>query len=412
MGSVRASRDNGPRIAIVGGSMAGLFAGVSLRARGYSVEVYERASEGLANRGAGVATHSALDEAIERARINVHRDTGVQSTGRVMFDAAGTVVGELDSPQRMTSWGLLYHLLRHEFGDAAYHHGFELQDIVAQGDALEARFANGEAVECDYLIAADGARSTVRRLVAPEATLEYCGYFAWRGLIEENRLAPEVLPIVGERMALNMAPGGHWLGYLVPGPHDDVTRGRRFYNWAWYRTADEQLYRDHLTDQHGRLYSHGIPHHLVRQTFVDTLRHESREYLAPPIQSIVASTPHPYLQGIFEVGCDRLIHDRVIIIGDAAFTARPHVGLGVTKAAQDATLLATAFGDAGDMQSWERARLAYGKAALAWSRDLGSYCGPPPQNPREREKAAHHQRPEVLLAETAASHPNRFLARY
>ncbi|MEM7138555.1 MAG: FAD-dependent monooxygenase [Myxococcota bacterium] len=412
MGSVRRSQDHGPRIAIVGGSMAGLFAAVSLRARGYSVQIYERASEGLANRGAGVATHSALDEAMARAGIDVRRDTGVQSTGRVMFDATGVVVGKLDSPQRMTSWGLLYHLLRREFGDASYHHGFELQDIVARGDDLEARFANGEAVECDYIIAADGARSTVRRIVAPGATLEYCGYFAWRGLIEETRLASEVLPILGERMALNMAPGGHWLGYLVPGPDDEVTRGRRFYNWAWYRTADEQRYREHLTDQQGRFYAHGIPHHLVRQTFIDTLRSESGTYLSPTIQSIVASTPHPYLQGIFEVGCDRLIHDRVIIIGDAAFTARPHVGLGVTKAAQDATLLGTAFGDATNMQSWERERLAYGNAALAWSRDLGSYCGPAPQNDREREKAEHHQRPEVVLAETAASEPSRFLARY
>lgn len=392
--------------------MAGLFAAVSLRAQGYSVHVYERAGEELANRGAGVATHSELYAALNKAGIDIRADMGVASTGRIMFNASGKVVGELDSPQLMTSWGLLYRLLRRQFGDDDYHSGFELRDIVGCGDALQARFTNGEATACDYLIAADGARSTVRQLIAPETTLDYCGYFAWRGLFDENLLAPDVLPVVGQRMALNMAPGGHWLGYLVPGSNDEVIRGKRLYNWGWYRTADEALYQEHLTDENGHFFAHGIPHDLVRRRFTEIMREQARESLAPLIQSIIDSTQQPFLQGIYEVGCTRLIHDRVIVIGDAAFTARPHVGLGVSKAAEDATSLALAFGDEANMQAWESQRLAYGNAVLAWGRDLGSYCGPPPTNAAGRAKAAHHQKPAVLLAETGASEPGQFLARY
>ncbi|MEM9731418.1 MAG: FAD-dependent monooxygenase [Myxococcota bacterium] len=406
------SRGEGPRVAIIGGSMAGLFAAISLRARGYSVRVYERAKEELANRGAGIATHHGLHSALSDAGIEVRADMGVASTGRVLFEASGAVAGELDAPQLMTSWGLIYRLLRHQCDEGTYHGGFELRDVARRGETLRARFANGEEVECDYLIGADGARSTVRQLVAPQATLDYCGYFAWRGLLRENLLEPEVLPAFGERMALNMAPGGHWLGYLVAGPDDETTRGSRHYNWAWYRTADENLYREHLTDETGRFFAHGIPHHLVRTKLIDVLHEQAHAQLAPVIQSVIDSTEHPFLQGIYDVGCERLIHDRVILIGDAAFTARPHVGLGVAKAALDATSLARAFGDAAKMEAWERERLAYGSAALAWSRDLGSHCGPAPTTDAGRAKAGQSQAPEVLLTETAATEPGRFLARY
>lgn len=392
--------------------MAGLFAALSLRARGYSVEVFERASEQLAHRGAGVTTHRALYEALSKAGIDVGDEMGVTCTGRVMFDASGAVAGELESPQLMTSWGLLYRFLRARFGDDGYRSGFELRDVVERGSALEARFTNGVTVECDYLLAADGARSTVRRLVAPEATLDYCGYFVWRGLLDEDLLAPDVRGAIGPRMALNMAPGGHWLAYLVAGPGDEVAPGKRSYNWGWYRTADESLYREHLTDDEGNFFPLGIPHHRVRAKFINIMREQARESLAPQVRSIIDATAHPFLQGIYEVGCSRLIHDRVIIIGDAAFTARPHVGLGVSKAAQDAASLADAFGDEANMHAWEHERIAYGNAALAWGRDLGSYCGPPPATDADRAKAAHHESPAVLLAETAASDPEPFLARY
>jgi 2-polyprenyl-6-methoxyphenol hydroxylase-like FAD-dependent oxidoreductase len=37
---------------------------------------------------------------------------------------------------------------------------------------------------------------------------------------------------------------------------------------------------------------------------------------------------------------------RVVLLGDAAFVGRPHCGMGVTKAAEDAVALAQALADA------------------------------------------------------------------
>ena len=55
------------RALIIGGSMAGLFSALLLRRRGWRVDVYERATDELASRGAGIATHPALVAALSTA---------------------------------------------------------------------------------------------------------------------------------------------------------------------------------------------------------------------------------------------------------------------------------------------------------------------------------------------------------
>ena len=209
-----------------------------------------------------------------------------------------------------------------------------------------------------------------------------------------------------------MAPGGHWLGYLVAGPGDALEAGRRWFNWGWYRTGDDAMLRELLTDGSGRCHEHGIPHDLIRREHVERMRDEARRYLAPQIQAVVNATEWPFIQAMSDFGSERLIKDRTILIGDAAFTARPHVGLGVSKAADDASSLARALSDTDQamaLERWETTRLAYGNAVLQWGRDLGSYIGPQPDDAAHRAKAAYHQRPEVLMAATAASDPSRYL---
>ncbi len=392
--------------------MAGLFAAVALRKHGWDVQVYERAGEALANRGAGIATHDELYAAVRGAGIELRAEMGVNSVGRIMFDRDGTVLGTCEMPQIMTSWGLIYRFLRAQLGDHEYHNGYALSGIELTADGVTAYFDNGERAEGDWLLGADGSRSTVRGIVAPEVTADYTGYFAWRGLIDENLIASEVLEQVAHRMAFGMAPGGHWLGYLVAGPDDTVDAGRRWYNWGWYRTADTATLRAHLTDATGRYHEHGIPHSLMRRELIEAMRAEARACLAPQIQAIIMATAQPFMQAIVDFSSPRFVHDRVILLGDAAATARPHVGLGVSKAADDAATLAEAL--SADQQStalaaWETARVRYARAVLHWSRDLGSYIGPQPDDTAHRLKAERHQRPEVLLTATAAVDPRRYL---
>ena len=81
------------RVIIIGGSMAGLFAATALRNLGYDAQIYERAGEALANRGAGIATHDELYAAVRAAGMELRDEMGVRSKGRIMFERDGSVIG-------------------------------------------------------------------------------------------------------------------------------------------------------------------------------------------------------------------------------------------------------------------------------------------------------------------------------
>jgi 2-polyprenyl-6-methoxyphenol hydroxylase-like FAD-dependent oxidoreductase len=400
------------RVLIVGGSMAGLFAAINLRNLGWDVQIFERAESELANRGAGIATHNELYAAVRSAGIELRDEMGVHSNGRVMFDRNGSVIASCDMQQIMTSWGLIYRFLREKIPNDCYHSAKSLLNIEQTENHVTAAFDDGTSATGDWLIGADGSRSTTRTQIAPEVVAKYCGYLGWRGLIDESLLSKEVHEQVAHQLAFSMAPGGHWLGYLVAGPNDALTPGQRWYNWGWYRTADDEALRQALTDANGKHYPLGIPHTLLRDEVVTAMRDESRAHLSPQANAIIEATAQPFIQGMYDFGVNQMRYGRTFLVGDAAFTARPHVGLGVSKAADDASKLAHALSSGAQstaLANWETERLRFGKAALQWGRDLGSYIGPEPSTQEQREKAAHYLKPETLITVTASIDPNPYL---
>jgi 2,6-dihydroxypyridine 3-monooxygenase len=66
---------------------------------------------------------------------------------------------------------------------------------------------------------------------------------------------------------------------------------------------------------------------------------------------------------------------RVCTMGDAAFSARPHVAAGTAKAAADAWALRDALDAEGDVSAalavWERRQLRLGRSVVARSREMG-----------------------------------------
>ncbi len=398
-------------VSIIGGSMAGLFAAISLKSHGFDVNIFERSAGALTNGGAGIATHSELYDALKTAGVTLRDEMGIESRGRLMLDIKGVVTHRVDMKQIMTSWGLIYRFLRAQIPEENYHSAHSLKDMHFNTGSVTATFSNSKTVTTDWLIGADGARSKVRQIVAPEIFPIYTGYLGWRGLIDEDLIPKAVLNDVSLKVAFCMAPGGHWLGYLVAGPDDALDEGNRWYNWGWYRTADEDSLKNHLTDSKGDLHHAGIPAHLIRKDIIADMRKEADDFLAPQIKKIIAATKAPFLQPMYDFSSKQLIFGRAILIGDAAFTARPHVGMGVSKAAFDASSLASALAqkEITTLKDWENNRLAFGNAVVEWGRDLGSYLGPKNSDPEHLKKAEHYLKPEVLLSATAASDPGKHL---
>lgn len=396
------------RIAIIGGSIAGLLAGLLLLRKNWDVHVYERSGDELAGRGAGIAPHRALFDACTQAGIDLEHTIGVESAGRTMLDRDGHVVASNEMRQLFTSWGLLYRSLRAVFPDERYHNGTTVRELRAGAAGARLTFDNGAHASADWVIGADGLRSLVRQTVAPDSELHYAGYAAWRGLVVEAAL-PDALRRQLERgMTFYVPDHEHFLGYTVAGPNDTLVRGERWYNWVWYRPLPAGPRFDAtFTDDDGTLHHDGIPPPRIRRAVIDALRTDAMTLLPPQLRTVVLATEQPFLQPIVELGSQRLVRGRCVLIGDAAFTARPHIGLGVSKAAGDAATLTRAFADADSdiaaaLAHWETARLAHGRAAVARGAALGCYIGDHPHGDAQSQRHAHYRSAAVVLAEIAA----------
>src|SRR6266851_3706466 len=149
------------RALVIGGSLAGLFAGLLLR-RKFAAEIAWR--EGL----------------------------GIEVETRRFFERDGRLGLEYPYRQTLTAWDRLYDLLRRAFPSAHYHRAKELVAVEERPGSVAARFADGSVAEGDLLIGADGLRSTVRSQFLPAVTPIYVGYAAWRALIPEHAIAPDL----------------------------------------------------------------------------------------------------------------------------------------------------------------------------------------------------------------------------
>jgi len=110
--------------------------------------------------------------------------------------------------QKMTSWDLLYFVLRACFdgmesvycavpeklegeGEAAYEYGRKVVDVKEEeGGGVRVEFEDEEGKKdsavADLVIAADGPSSTIRKLLMPDVERKYVGYVAFRGTVPEN----------------------------------------------------------------------------------------------------------------------------------------------------------------------------------------------------------------------------------
>ncbi|MGE0715771.1 MAG: FAD-dependent monooxygenase [Alphaproteobacteria bacterium] len=394
------------RAIVVGGSIGGLLAGLLLHRAGWDVVICERAGEALASRGAGIVTHPELDAAMTAAGADLTDGLGIALAGRAVLDPAGGVLCAMALPQVMTSWGRAWRFLRAACPDGVYRHGKALERIDERADAVVAHFADGSVETADLLVAADGIQSTARRQLLPEAQPRYAGYCAWRGLVRESALSPASHGRLFGDVVFCLPPGEQMLGYPVAGADEELTPGRRRYNFVWYRPVDPVEQRRQLfTDADGRDHGTAIAPHLIRAEVVAAMRADAERLLAPPFAEVVRRTPRPFLQAIFDLEVPRMAVGRTVFVGDAAFVARPHVGMGVTKAAGDAVALARAVADAPDLPAalaaYDAARRPYGEKVIRRARHLGAYLQAQLLSDEERAEAARHHSPEAVMREVA-----------
>ena len=387
------------RALIIGGSIAGLFAALLLRRRGVDVVVFERARSELSGRGAGIATHPQILEVLELLGLDT-RELGVTIDARRMFGPDGRLVAEHARRQTMTSWDRLFTLLRAALPDICYRRGLEFARWEQHGGAVTAHFADRSTATGELLIGADGLRSHVRAAILANQPLRYAGYVAWRALAPEHSFPPALHRDLFDALGFCLPPGEQMLGYPVAGPGNDLRPGNRRYNIVWYRPADEATLARLLTDISGQHHEVSIPPPLVAGAVIAELNAAADTLLAPQFRDVMSFAERPFLQPIYDIEVPRMSAGRIVLIGDAAFVARPHVGAGVVKAAQDAAL-ATGSDIGPALHAFESVRLPVGRRIVARARDLGAAMQAQHASPRERAMAERYREPAAVLADTA-----------
>ena len=392
------------RALIIGGSMSGLLAGLLLRRAGWDVDVFERVDSELSGRGAGIVAQPELIARLQGLGLATH-ELGVQAHTRKILNSQGQVTEQIECPQTFTAWERVYRLLRDAFPPDSYHRGRGLDRFEQDASRVVAHFSDGETIEADVLVGADGLRSTVRRQLLPEAEPRYAGYSGWRALLAEADIPVELRTELFAGMCFALPPGEQFLGYPVAGADNDLRPGRRRYNVMWYRPADEQTkLRWLLTDRYGTVHSISISPPLIRREAIAEMRADAERLLAPQLRQVVRLIEEPILQPIYDLETPRMAVGRVALVGDAAFVARPHVGAGVSKAADDAAALTEALAKESDVSAalahFEAARLPDNRRIVQRARQLGAYLQAT-RTEDEQARAGHYSTGRAVIEQTA-----------
>lgn len=312
------------RIAIIGGGIGGLAAGIALQQAGFDPVVYERASafgevgaglsispnamHGLNALGLADWIEAHANEPLEQCLFHGQTDEPLRTfdrrTARDTYGAAYVQVHRADLHQAMTKC----------FGLGNCRLGRTLTEVDASG-ALT--FADGTHAQYDVVIAADGLRSTVRDQLFDPEPAQFSGHVAWRALVDPARLSNEY---VQRRNTNHIGAGRNFVVYPVR--HTELvnmvmlTRSADWAEESWAARGDVAEVRE--------IFSGWCP------------------YVERAIDAIDESAL--YRWGLFiRKPLEHWVNGRVALLGDAAHPMLPYMGQGASSAIEDGIVLGRAL---------------------------------------------------------------------
>ncbi|KAF2734819.1 monooxygenase [Polyplosphaeria fusca] len=391
-------------IVIVGGSLGGLCAGVALKSLGHDITILERnATPLLHDQGAGIVAGGDTLAFFKRYD-RCGRSFAVSSQRRQYLNLNGDVVHREDMVQNMTSWDLVYHILRANFdgtesvychvpppveahGNARHLHG-HLVTGVREADngqvCVEYTTHDGttSTILADLVVGADGPSSTLRRILQPDVQRTYAGYVALRGTVPETRVSQSTRAAFTERFTFFHCPGVQILAYLIPGEQGTLEPGRRLINFVYYTNFPSASLDDPspalaelMTDVDGVRHRITMPPGKTDMGAWEKQRVSARQRLPPQFAEIVCATTKPFVQAITDVISpeNEFLGGKVVLIGDALAGFRPHTVASTSQAAFDAMILADMVAGKVERKEWKRETMAYARTVQRRGVQMGQH---------------------------------------
>jgi 2-polyprenyl-6-methoxyphenol hydroxylase-like FAD-dependent oxidoreductase len=358
---------SGSRVGVVGGSIAGCAAAIALARAGCEVEVFERSTGELRDRGSGIALpHRFLDELVARGFLAGDYVACVAAR-RWWVIADGSTSGRLlwDQPveSAMNNWGVLWRSLRAQVPDSSFRNGCEVRDMELSKDGVSLRLSDGGTPSFDAVVGADGYRSLVRQRLHSDSLPVLADYVLWRGNYEESRIAARDLIERADKAQAWLKvvfSGGNGVIFLIPGFDGRAGPGWRRVNWAIYTGRPPGVDPADLRT---------IPPGAVGERVYAHLAGLLRDAFPPEVADLVRlSAPDEVaLQPVYDKIIDCYGRGRILVMGDAGTIARPHTASGAAKALQDALALEQL---AVSHDNWGSAIAAYDAERTKVSRSL------------------------------------------
>jgi len=368
------------KILVIGGSIGGLSAGLTLACKQFDVEIYEKSPGDMKGRGAGLVIQPDMMQYLIAHNISPKEVFGVPATERQYLNDQGQVVLRHPNETSFTFWDYIYRQLKDAFPAEKYQFNHRAVEITQDTQQVGVRFENGTIKEGDLLVGADGYNSLVRQTYLPASQPVYAGYIAYRGLIEESELDEYVVSFYAGKFTLYQGTNTHILSYFVPGANGELEVGKRRLNWVWYVNTTEAELQEILLDKDGRQRRWAVPLGFLSDKTVAALRERAVAELPEISAQMVLKTRAPFVQVIFDLVVPEMVFGRACIIGDAAFVVRPHTASGTSKAYNDAISLATSLSYhrasiETALQHWQYEQIRYTSRIVTYGKMLALRSG-------------------------------------
>lgn len=311
---------------VIGGGISGPVAATALHKAGIDTRVYEAYSGPTKTIGGGLALAAngiaALDVIDAGAAV---RDIAVE-VQKMCLSLDGTPVqmpGLANlPPMKLVNRSQLHQLL-HEHAIAAgvsFEYNKRLVDVDEHDDGVTARFTDGSTATADILIGADGIRSTVRKLIDPDAPdAEYTGMLGIGATVECSVETP------GDTIVFAYGKRAYYLYW--PSGDGRVSWGANLPHEQYLSLADARAYpAEHWLQILRDTYAADTPGaQLARATTAEQLEVTGALHIMPPV-------PNWY-------------RDRMVLTGDAVHAPSNSSGQGASLAIESAIQLARCLRD-------------------------------------------------------------------